>query len=124
LLDAPATTAVVTDFDGTLAPIVDDPGAARPLPGAAETLVALAARFGVVAVVSGRPVAYLEAQLALPPSPAPDATARTPAPQVVGLYGLERAEPDGRIVLDPAAESWRRASRPVRRRTCSSRPRA
>ncbi|MGA8725551.1 MAG: trehalose-phosphatase [Acidimicrobiales bacterium] len=109
LLDAPATTAILTDFDGTLAPIVDDPGAAAPLPGATELLVDLASRFGVVAVVSGRPVAYLEAHLDLPPastSAGTDGGSRRTGPSLIGLYGLERAEPDGRIVLDPAAKRW------------------
>lgn len=109
LLDAPATTAIVTDFDGTIAPIVDHPGAAAPLPGATELLVALASRFGVVAVVSGRPVAYLEAQLDLAlhsTSAGAEPNQRRPGPLLVGLYGLERAEPDGRIALDPAAEQW------------------
>jgi trehalose 6-phosphate phosphatase len=106
LLDAPPTTAVVTDFDGTLAPIVDDPGAAAPLPGARGVLVELATRFGVVAVVSGRPVTYLEAKLELPVPPDPGDTDRTPGPSLFGLYGLERAGPDGRVELDPAAERW------------------
>ena len=52
---------VATDFDGTLAPIVDDPAAARPLPEAMEALETLAAIPGtVVAVVSGRGLADLQ----------------------------------------------------------------
>src|SRR5438093_9510107 len=35
------------DFDGTLSPIVDDPEAARPLPGVVELLGPLAAWFAV-----------------------------------------------------------------------------
>jgi trehalose 6-phosphate phosphatase len=106
LLDAPAETAIVSDFDGTLAPIVDDPGSARPLPGAAGALAALAACFGVVAVVSGRPVAYLQAQLDLPPASDGGPTSSAGAPRLVGLYGLERAAPDGRVVLDESVERW------------------
>jgi hypothetical protein len=45
--------ALCLDFDGTLAPIVDDPDAARPLPGTVELLAPLAARFAAVALVSG-----------------------------------------------------------------------
>ena len=59
----PSRAAVIVDFDGTLAPIVDDPPAATPLPEAAATLDRLARRFGRVAVVSGRPVAFLRDQL-------------------------------------------------------------
>src|SRR4051812_8239399 len=60
---APARTALLCDFDGTLAPIVDDPAAAGPLPGAVEVLARLSERLGLVAVVSGRPVSFLTAQL-------------------------------------------------------------
>ena len=50
---------MIVDFDGTLAPIVADPPAAAPLPGAAAVLTRLARCVGTVAVVSGRPVAFL-----------------------------------------------------------------
>jgi trehalose 6-phosphate phosphatase len=43
------------DFDGTLAPIVDDPENAHIHPDAAEVLVALAEQVRAVAVVTGRP---------------------------------------------------------------------
>jgi trehalose 6-phosphate phosphatase len=52
LFHAPA--GLVTDLDGTLAPIVSDPHAARPLPAALEALLALRSRLAVVAVVTGR----------------------------------------------------------------------
>src|SRR5438128_1796911 len=62
-LAEPARAAILTDFDGTLAPIVDDPLAARPLPGAVDVLHRLAERFGVVGVVSGRPLDFLVGHL-------------------------------------------------------------
>jgi len=43
------------DFDGTLAPIVDDPEYAHIHPDAADVLVALAAQVRAVAVITGRP---------------------------------------------------------------------
>jgi trehalose 6-phosphate phosphatase len=43
------------DFDGTLAPIVDDPEDAHIHPEAAEVLVAVAAQVRAVAVITGRP---------------------------------------------------------------------
>ena len=43
--------AVCLDFDGTLAPIVDDPNEARPLPGTVELLGHLTARFAAVAAL-------------------------------------------------------------------------
>ena len=51
--------ALCLDFDGTLAPIVDDPAAARPLAGVVELLEPLASRFAAVALISGRPAGYL-----------------------------------------------------------------
>nr|MDQ3383665.1 trehalose-phosphatase [Actinomycetota bacterium] len=49
------------DFDGTLAPLVDEPMSARALPGALDLLVELASLPGVsVAVVSGRDLATLD----------------------------------------------------------------
>ncbi len=74
---------MLTDFDGTLAEIVDDPAAAVARPGAAVLLARLARRLGVVAVVSGRPVAFLERAL----GPAADRLV------LFGLYGLERRRP-------------------------------
>ncbi|MEO5651319.1 MAG: trehalose-phosphatase [Marmoricola sp.] len=43
------------DFDGTLAPIVDDPAQAHIHPAAGEVLTRLAAQVRAVAVVTGRP---------------------------------------------------------------------
>jgi len=95
LLESPGSTAIITDFDGTLAPIVDDPAAARPLPGAVEILDHLAGSFGLVAVVSGRPASFLAAHLG-----------GASGVVLVGLYGLERAV-GGRVVSVPGAETWR-----------------
>ena len=105
LLVEPAGTAIVTDFDGTLAPIVEDPARARPLDGAVEVMGALARRFGVAAVLSGRPVSFLVEQLA-------GGTGRAsghplPGVRVVGLYGLEWLTDDGKVALEPGAVAWR-----------------
>lgn len=48
-------TVVGLDFDGTLAPIVDDPTKAHIHPEAAEVLVELSAEVAAIAVVTGRP---------------------------------------------------------------------
>ena len=45
---------VAVDFDGTLAPLVDDPAASRPVDGAVEALTALGRKGARVAVVTGR----------------------------------------------------------------------
>ena len=86
----PAHTAILTDFDGTLARIVDDPAAAAPLPGAVDVLGALATRFGLVGVVSGRPLSYLRQHLG-------------DGIWLAGLYGLETS--DGAVV----GNEWRAA---------------
>jgi trehalose 6-phosphate phosphatase len=62
-LDSAAATArllVTSDFDGTLAPIVNNPADARPLPAAATALVGLADLPDTdVALISGRELAVL-----------------------------------------------------------------
>jgi trehalose 6-phosphate phosphatase len=91
----PATAGIFSDFDGTLSPIVDDPGLAEPVAGVPGLLAELARRYAVVAVVSGRPVAFLAARL--------------PASVLLaGLYGLE-VQRHGEQEIDPEAERWRAA---------------
>jgi trehalose 6-phosphate phosphatase len=84
------------DFDGTLSPIVDHPEAARPLPGVVELLGPLADRFAAVALISGRPAAYL--------------AEHAPAPGVryLGLYGLQEIR-DGQVWVDSRLEAGRPA---------------
>lgn len=92
LLDALATAArllVVSDFDGVLAPIVDDPDAARPLGRSIDALRRLATLPDTaVAVISGRRRADLVAWSGL------DGIAR-----LIGSHGFETG--DGSDVLDP-----------------------
>ena len=78
-----AEAAILLDFDGTLAPIVDDPATARPLPDAAAVLTELCQRAGAVAVISGRPEAFIREVLDVPRL------------EVVGLYGLSAMPPLG-----------------------------
>jgi len=94
----PARAAVIVDFDGTLAPIVADPPAARPLPESAATLGRLTRCFARVAVVSGRPVAFLRRHL-----PVDGLT-------LFGHYGIERFE-GSEVTTTPAAARWADAVR-------------
>jgi len=95
LLDDPGRSGVLMDFDGTLAPIVDDPASVEPSPGAPVLLGHLAQRYAVVAVLSGRPLSvltrYFPAGVAL-----------------VGLYGLERLVAGERTDHEQAG-AWREA---------------
>ena len=91
-------TALCLDYDGTLAPIVDDPEAATPLPGTTELLGRLAGRFAAVALVSGRPAAWLAARAA------------ATGVRYLGLYGLEELV-EGRVAVAPEAEPVRPAVR-------------
>lgn len=83
---------VGVDFDGTLAPLVDDPMDARPLPHSIALLNALADLEAVsVALVSGRELAVLEA-----------VSGAAPPLLLVGSHGAESSwDQDGS--LDPAA---------------------
>jgi trehalose 6-phosphate phosphatase len=84
------------DFDGTLAPIQDDPESVTPVPGAVDALTALAAAAGRVAVVSARPVSFLGSRLGA-----------VPGLDLHGLYGLEYSADGGRTVATaPEAEPY------------------
>ncbi|MFV0429745.1 MAG: trehalose-phosphatase, partial [Arachnia sp.] len=52
----PQHTLVASDFDGTLAPIVDDPEASRFLPAAAQAFSRLGPALGQLAISTGRGV--------------------------------------------------------------------
>lgn len=92
----PGRAALFLDFDGTLAPIVPDPTMARPLPGVPGVLADLADRFALVAVVSGRPAAFLVEVLGHPAGV-----------HVAGLYGMEVARPGAEPRAVAEAASWR-----------------
>jgi trehalose 6-phosphate phosphatase len=90
---------VFLDFDGTLAPIVEDFDRAEAYPETVPRLARLASRFALVAVISGRPVAYLVSRLA--------GAGNT---ELVGLYGMERTQAGtGAISVSPSASVWRPA---------------
>lgn len=100
LVDTPILL-VAVDFDGTMAPLVDRPEDARPLPAAAEALANLAALENTVtAVISGRDLAALRA-VGNPPEQT----------LLVGSHGTERWAPavfdaeDEHIDLSPAQTS-------------------
>src|SRR4029450_5813841 len=80
----PATALVVTDFDGTLSPLVDDPAASRPVDGALDALARLSASVRQVALLTGRPALVVTELSGVNGYPGLDRLL------VLGLYGLER----------------------------------
>ncbi|MFA5891720.1 MAG: trehalose-phosphatase, partial [Actinomycetota bacterium] len=94
LAENPSRVGVFCDFDGSLAPIVDDPRSARPVRGVPRVLEKLARRFGLVAVVSGRPVSFLVDRL------------HARSVRLVGLYGVEERI-GRRLEVLPEAQSAR-----------------
>jgi trehalose 6-phosphate phosphatase len=55
LVRSASRTLIGLDFDGTLAPIVDDPASAHIHPDAGDVLVELAGEVAAIAVITGRP---------------------------------------------------------------------
>ncbi|HEX4812397.1 MAG TPA: trehalose-phosphatase [Nonomuraea sp.] len=88
------TTGFFFDYDGTIAPIMRDPGAVFPVAGVVERMERLAGLVDRVAVVSARPAAFLGERFA-------------PAPRVrlFGLYGMQTVV-GGRVRTDAGAEPW------------------
>jgi trehalose 6-phosphate phosphatase len=88
LVERPGATAILADYDGSLAPIVDRPEDAVALPQATEVLESLVGRVGRVGIVSGRPVEFLVSRVAVP------------GLVYAGLYGMEQMI-DGERHVDP-----------------------
>jgi trehalose 6-phosphate phosphatase len=101
----PLHAGVLTDFDGTLSPIVDDPKAARPLPGSVVLLHRLARHYRRVAVISGRQAAYLVQTLRLAHDELTEGQAAGEGLVVSGLYGMEAASGDV-VTAHPDCERW------------------
>ena len=101
LLNQPEEAGVFSDFDGTLAPIVENPPEAVPLESAVDALAAVARRVARAGVISGRPASFLLRHLEDVPV------------SMWGLYGLERVAEDEEgersVVPSPEAEEWREA---------------
>ncbi|MBB5111596.1 trehalose-phosphatase [Micromonospora echinospora] len=83
------------DFDGTLAPVDDDPTAVRPAPNVLTALEALAPHVRRIAIVSARPVDFLR-----------DHLGGLTGIDLYGLYGLEHSHFGGETVTEPAALPW------------------
>lgn len=83
----PSRLLVSSDFDGTLAPVVAQPGAARALPASLAALRRLVELGAIVAVISGRSREALARELPIE------------GVELLGDYGLERASPEELLAL-------------------------
>lgn len=92
----PVHAGLYLDFDGTLAPIVTEPARSRLAAGLEDVLAGLAQQLGLVALVSGRPAAFLAERASIP------------GVLLIGLYGLEEWR-DGSPRVRPEAGAWRQA---------------
>ena len=90
--DSASSAGLFIDFDGTLSPIALVPSEARPLSGVTEVLVALTARFKLVAIVSGRSARELSEWLG-------------PDVEIWGTHGAEKSW-HGRTELSAHAASF------------------
>jgi trehalose 6-phosphate phosphatase len=93
LAQRPGETAILVDFDGSLAPIVDLPDDAVALPAAIQALGRLVGLMGRIAIVSGRPLEFLCRQVDVP------------GLVFAGLYGMELLV-DGERRVDPRVASY------------------
>jgi trehalose 6-phosphate phosphatase len=84
---------LITDVDGTIAPIVTNPADAYVLPAAREALETLKGQLALVAVVSGRQVAEAKAMVAVA------------GITYIGNHGLEVLTPLGPKIV-PEARPW------------------
>lgn len=98
---------VASDIDGTLSPIVDDPGAAQLAPGASAALEALLERLAVVAAITGRSTVDARRMLG------------TDRVLIAGNHGVEWLEPGA---SQPSPSPGARAARPALERALAAVP--
>lgn len=93
----PAGSALLLDFDGTLAPIVARPDDACLIDGARAPIEVLRDRLGVVAFISGRRLADLERRVGIE------------GITYVGNHGMEFHTPHGTPTRAAGVDEWRPA---------------
>ena len=84
VVNDPRHALLAFDFDGVLSPIVDDPDQAQPLPGIFDALAALGHKTGPVAIITGRPTAFVTSRTGFA------TLTSVPDFAIYGQYGLER----------------------------------
>jgi trehalose 6-phosphate phosphatase len=89
-----ARLGIITDFDGTLSPIIDDPAASAIAPASKAALTAMQPKLALLAVVSGRGAADIHRMTGIE------------AAVYVGNHGMERWV-GGAVVTPPEAAAYR-----------------
>lgn len=89
----PSSVGVFFDFDGVLSSIQNDPASVTPTVGVVDAIETFARHLGAVAIVSGRPVSFLEQFF--------DSGKVT----LSGLYGIETVA-DGVLCVDAESAEW------------------
>lgn len=112
----PSRVLLALDFDGTLAPIVDDPEHSRMHDGAAEALALLGERLGHVAIITGRGVATVRRLGRL------DEREGLSRLVVLGQYGAERWDAATGSETAPAVPEPIAAARPSVERAIAACP--
>jgi len=95
----PGRALIALDFDGTLAPIVSEPSAVGPQPGALPALRRLATTIGTLAIITGRPA---------PTAVELGGFSGIPGLIVIGHHGWERWE-SGQLTSPPPPPEVARA---------------
>lgn len=97
LAERPSEVLVAVDYDGTLAPIVDDPTRAHPHPAGLAALARLGRLVGNTAIITGRPARTVVDLAGLDRVPGLERLI------VLGQYGVERWDAlTGRFEVPPA----------------------
>ena len=90
LLRSASMSALLLDFDGTLAPFRTDPYTVRPWAGVPKLLEDITGTGRTrLAIITGRPAREVASQLMM-----------TTPPEIWGLHGAERLRPDGSLERD------------------------
>jgi trehalose 6-phosphate phosphatase len=90
IIAEPARAIIATDYDGTLAPIVERPEDAVAAPGAIAALAALGTKVGEVAIITGRPVRDVLRLSGIAGQRGPGGLGGFGRLIILGQYGLER----------------------------------
>lgn len=91
LASRPGALAVLSDYDGSLAPVVEDPDAAAALPDAIDALRRLVPLVHTVGIVSGRAVDFIASRVDVP------------GVVLAGQHGLEFERAGRRTLAESAA---------------------